>query len=205
MSLNLLLVYRKYRVLREKLNASWGSNQRQEVGHSTKRTMNLVLQWPGKKGGDAREILDVDTYEMWSNAIWGSWLSPGLKQCKRHFGGKWGNVYKEEFNGTMDLGFILLGVIMVLWLSSVSFLTDWKKLIEIKENPRENPRDHYLVMKCHVDYKYFKILRPKKERDEANMANVHKLYLGDVPYLQVSLLFCAFEIIQNKWQKKSGV
>lgn len=110
-------------------------------------------------------------------------------------------MYKEEFNGTMDLGFILLGVIMVLWLSSVSFLTDWKKLIEIKENPR----DHYLVMKCHVDYKYFKILRPKKERDEANTASVHKLCLGDVPYLQVSLLFCAFEIIQNKWQKKSGV
>ena len=100
----------------------------------------------------------------------------------------------EEFNGTMDLGFILLGVIMVLWLSSVSFLTDWKKLIEIEENPRETPRDQYLVMKCHVDYKYLKILRPKKERDEANMANGHKLYLGAVHYLQVSLLFCAFEI-----------
>lgn len=41
-------------------------------------------------------------------------------------------------------------------------------------------------MKCHVDYKYFKILRPKKERDEANTASVHKLCLGDVPYLQVS-------------------
>lgn len=50
-------------------------------------------------------------------------------------------------------------------------------------------------MKCHVDYKYLKILRPKRKEREANTASVHKLCLGDVPYLQVSLL-CAFKLFK---------
>lgn len=72
----------------------------------------------------------------------------------------------EGFNESTDSGFVLLGVTVVSWLSKEGCGFFKGRILK------------YSGMKWHVDYKYFKILQPKKKKEiKPIWQNVHSCFI----------------------------